>query len=71
MTEHLFFSFSSRFRTCITSQQYILTMWATGFYIMENYHVDLKDLEFPSKILQVRPLSVLPCSAQNTCSSFN
>uniref|UniRef100_K1RTC1 Huntingtin n=1 Tax=Magallana gigas TaxID=29159 RepID=K1RTC1_MAGGI len=28
-------------------------MWATGFYIMENYHVDLKDLEFPSKILQL------------------
>ncbi|CAG2238747.1 HD [Mytilus edulis] len=27
-------------------------MWATAFYIMENYHVDLKDLEFPSKILQ-------------------
>lgn len=51
MTKQYFFS--SHFRTCITSQQYILTMWATGFYIMENYHVDLKDLEFPSKILQV------------------
>lgn len=38
---------------CITSQQYVLIMWATAFYIMENYHVDLKDFEFPSKILQL------------------
>lgn len=45
---HLFF------RPCITSQQYILTMWATAFYIMENYHVELRDLEFPSQILQVK-----------------
>ncbi|KAK3589444.1 hypothetical protein CHS0354_020780 [Potamilus streckersoni] len=37
----------------ITSEQYVLTMWATAFYIMENYHVDLKDLEFPSRILQL------------------
>ncbi|KAL5022595.1 hypothetical protein ScPMuIL_001750 [Solemya velum] len=38
---------------CITSQQYILTMWATAFYIMENYHVELRDVEFPSQILQM------------------
>ncbi|XP_056004424.1 huntingtin-like isoform X2 [Ostrea edulis] len=52
-TEFLLRNLGSISQTCITSQQYMLTMWATGFYIMENYHVDLKDLEFPSKILQL------------------
>nr|XP_022340193.1 huntingtin-like isoform X2 [Crassostrea virginica] len=52
-TDFLLRNLGSISQTCITSQQYILTMWATGFYIMENYHVDLKDLEFPSKILQL------------------
>ncbi|XP_052100645.1 huntingtin-like [Mytilus californianus] len=51
-TDFLLKNLSSVNQTCITSQTYVLTMWATAFYIMENYHVDLKDLEFPSKILQ-------------------
>ncbi|XP_061171379.1 huntingtin-like isoform X1 [Saccostrea echinata] len=52
-TDFLLRNLGSISQTCITSQQYILTMWATAFYIMENYHVDLKDLEFPSKVLQL------------------
>ncbi|CAG2221231.1 HD [Mytilus edulis] len=57
-TDFLLKNLSSVNQTCITSQTYVLTMWATTFYIMENYHVDLKDLEFPSKILQTTLMSV-------------
>ncbi|XP_033756060.1 huntingtin-like [Pecten maximus] len=52
-TDFLLRNLSSVSQTCITSQNYMLTMWSTAFYIMENYHIDLKDLEFPSKVLQL------------------
>ncbi|ESO95031.1 hypothetical protein LOTGIDRAFT_160793 [Lottia gigantea] len=37
----------------ITSDQFLLTMWATAFYILENYHEDIKDGDFPSRIMQL------------------
>ncbi|XP_060084449.1 huntingtin-like [Ylistrum balloti] len=52
-TDFLLRNLSAVSQTCITSQNYMLTMWSTAFYIMENYHIDLKDLEFPSKVLQL------------------
>ncbi|KAK3095770.1 hypothetical protein FSP39_018831 [Pinctada imbricata] len=52
-TDFLFRNISTTSQICITSQQYVMTMWATAFYIMENYSPDMKDWDFSSKILQM------------------
>ncbi|XP_041368406.1 huntingtin-like isoform X2 [Gigantopelta aegis] len=52
--------------TCITCQQFSMVMWATTFYIMENYYEVLKDTEFPSTALQ---LAVSAASASEDCIS--
>lgn len=41
------------YRQPVCSQRYVLTMWATSFYILENFSADVKDMDFPSQILQV------------------
>lgn len=42
------------FRACIISQQFVITLWATAFYMHENFHNELKDTDFTSKMMQVR-----------------
>ena len=37
----------------ISSQKYVLTMWATAFFIIENCTADLKDGDFTNQILLV------------------
>lgn len=40
-------------RVCITSHQFVLTLWATAFYVIENYNDEIKETEFQASILQV------------------
>ncbi|XP_071090376.1 huntingtin-like isoform X1 [Haliotis cracherodii] len=51
VTDFLLKHLSAVSNACITSQQFELTMWAVAFYVLENYHDDLRDAEFPSKML--------------------
>ncbi|KAK7109044.1 hypothetical protein V1264_013160 [Littorina saxatilis] len=40
-------------QACIISQQFVITLWATAFYLLENFHEELKDTEFASKMMQL------------------
>ena len=46
-------SLPSIFSQGVCSQKYILSMWATAFFIIENCSTDLKDGDFTTQILQV------------------
>ena len=37
----------------MTSENFVRTLWATIFFMSENYHNELKDSDFLSTILQV------------------
>ena len=37
----------------------MLTMWATAFYVMENYSPDMKEWDFSTKMLQVEEQIIL------------
>ncbi|XP_050396465.2 huntingtin [Patella vulgata] len=52
----------------ITSDQFSLTMWSTAFYVMENYHEDIKDGDFPSKIMQL-VVNTASCSEDSISTS--
>ncbi|XP_053407184.1 huntingtin-like isoform X2 [Mercenaria mercenaria] len=53
ITEFLLKTLTSVSQQAVFSQKYLLTMWATAFYILENYNIDVKDTDFPSQILQL------------------
>ncbi|XP_055860312.1 huntingtin-like [Biomphalaria glabrata] len=40
-------------QSCIISQQFVITMWAVAFYIIENFNNEIKDTDFVSKTLQL------------------
>ncbi|XP_060568114.1 huntingtin-like isoform X3 [Ruditapes philippinarum] len=53
ITEFLLKTLTSVSQQSVCSQKYLLTMWATSFYILENYNTDVKDTDFPTQILQL------------------
>ncbi|GFO37998.1 huntingtin-like [Plakobranchus ocellatus] len=40
-------------QACFISNQLVVTMWATTFYIIENFSSEIKDTDFTSKIMQL------------------
>lgn len=52
----------------ITSQQFVLTLWATAFYILENYQEELHDTDIPIKILQLA-VNAASSNEESTCIS--
>ncbi|XP_029645621.1 huntingtin isoform X2 [Octopus sinensis] len=52
----------------ITSQQFVLTLWATAFYILENYQEELHDTDIPIKILQLA-VNAASSNEESTCVS--
>ncbi|XP_076466851.1 LOW QUALITY PROTEIN: huntingtin-like [Babylonia areolata] len=40
-------------QACIISQQFVITLWATSFYLLENFHEELKDTDFASRMMQL------------------
>ncbi|KAL4231691.1 hypothetical protein ACF0H5_009269 [Mactra antiquata] len=66
ITEFLLRTLNSTSQQPVSSQKYTLTMWSTTFYIMENYSTDIKDLDFPSQMLQ---LAINMASSNEDCIS--
>ena len=44
----------SGFRLAVYNERYMLTLWATAFYLLENYSQETRDSDFPAQVLQVR-----------------
>ncbi|RUS73694.1 hypothetical protein EGW08_018541 [Elysia chlorotica] len=40
-------------QACFISQQFVIIMWATAFYIIENFNTEIKETDFTSKIMQL------------------
>ncbi|KAL8615828.1 hypothetical protein ACOMHN_048536 [Nucella lapillus] len=40
-------------QACIISQQFVITLWGTAFYLLENFHEELKDTDFASRMMQL------------------
>ncbi len=36
------------------SDQFVLVMWSTSFFLVENYQEEIRSADFTSKVLQVR-----------------
>ncbi|XP_064630020.1 huntingtin-like [Lineus longissimus] len=52
VTEYLLKHLSGSVVPLINSEQHMLVMWATAFYIIENFREEIRETEFHQKILQ-------------------
>ena len=44
------------YRTTVNSQEHLMVMWSTSFYLIENYHAQLRETDLMSRVVQVGQL---------------
>lgn len=68
VTDFLSRNLASVSQACITSQQFVITLWATAFYLVENFHEELKDNDFASSMVKL-VVNMATCSEESVSSA--
>ncbi|XP_052771519.1 huntingtin-like isoform X2 [Mya arenaria] len=53
MTDYLLKTIQSQIQLAVYNERFMLTLWATAFYLLENYSSETRDTDFPAHILQL------------------
>ncbi|KAH3787333.1 hypothetical protein DPMN_165455 [Dreissena polymorpha] len=59
LTDYLLKNIQSQSQLPVSNERQMLTLWATAFYLLENYYMDVRDTDFPAQLLQANMSCIL------------